>query len=156
MEYSLLKTISTPLPYLKSYTPYVRLTSTPNIDLVNPGVSQSVRLFSFYVPLGSNHNPYEISKIDTKKLNNQEGFGELDDTESNENASESESSLELSENNKLESLPDINAPAIDIQKEPEPGLKESLNYPKISIKKTIFKPKSTVIKKNLKHKFTVI
>lgn len=153
MEYSLLKTITPELAYLRPIHPYVKLSSTPAKDYVNPGLAQTTRLYSFYVPLYSNFNPFEIKKSDTKDIKQQEGFGEVNDPVEN-------SSIDTTDNTKEPSLNDsqIDKPIISNNNEITEGLKESLNFPKINVKKTIFKSKNTLPKneKKLKHKFQII
>lgn len=175
MEYSLLKAISPQLPYLKSHTPYVQLSPYPAKDLVNPGIGQATRIFSFYVPLSSISNPYEINKVESSKIN-QEGYGE---GETNNFNLEQPTSITNNTNN--ETLMDDKNDNVSLEKEMSkndidnvvslsPGLKESFQHPTIKIGKSLILPSKTKItKKNnekiksmkstlkvVKHKFNVI
>lgn len=168
MEYSLLKSITPQLPYVQPTSPYVHLTSMPAKDYVNPCVGQVSRLYSFYVPLMSSVNPFEISKIDTKIINDQQGKGvsennldtiqnDIDETSevesSNVKVIDDNENTQVEENDK-KSLHEIS-----------PGILKSFQNPQIKIGKTIWgktkAPKKTESFKSFKikktkHKFNII
>lgn len=153
MEYNLLKSITPQLSYLQPLTPYVKLTSSPSKDLINPGIGQTVRLYSFYVPLASNFNPYEIKKLDAKLVKEQSGFGDIDQVEDDQNQTNETS---LDQNSKISiNEQETNDVPVHETKKLSAGLEESLNFPKITIKKTIFKPTKKA-QKLMKHKFQII
>lgn len=127
MEYSLLKTILPQISNSMPLTPYVRLTSTPSRDLVNPGIGQISRLYSFYTPLPGLHNPFEINKLGESKKINQSGFGDSDEIA--DNNEKIETTIE-NDNTLIDELPDNNSL--------NDGIKESFSYPKIQVKKIIF------------------
>lgn len=157
MDYSLLKTIETPLPYLQPHFPLINLTSTPSKDLVNPGIGQIVRLYSFYVPLTPVTHPYEITKIDNKtpKISNQAGFGE-ESLEKENNTLDNENSVNNNDENS-ESISE-NSKTLD------EGVLDSFQHPKIKVGKVVInKTISTKVTKNglkgvktSKHKFKIV
>lgn len=167
MEYNLLKTILPQVLNGMPATPYVRLTSTPSRDLINPGMGQISRLYSFYTPLPGLHNPYEINKLD-KTNNHQEGFGDINQTDDKTDNVHIDNNPPLieNENSLSETLPETT--------ETNDGLVESFQHPTIKVKKVIFNSenklkdktsKKTLQRKELKqplkqtikkHKFNVI
>lgn len=170
MDYSLLKTITPSLPYLKPDFPFIHLTATPGRDLINPGIGQITRLYSFYVPLTGLSNPYEITKIDNKSsnelnINNQEGFGEenVDNVDKTDNGS-STSVEQLDENNIASTSYDEKKPVtISSSKNLDKGVIASFQHPKIKVGKVVIKQQKESNKiqnaknsKVLKHKFKVI
>lgn len=156
MEYNLLKSITPQLSYLQPLTPYIKLTSTPALDHINPGIGQSVRLYSFYVPLASNFNPYEIKKLDSKLIKEQSGFGDVEKVDKIDDVNNLNNTVEQNLDQDSEvfiNKEETNDVPVNQTKKLSPGLEESLNFPKISIKKTIFKPNKPYSKK---HKFQII
>ncbi len=85
MEYNLLKTIEPNLGLQMCPERNPHLTPYPAIDYVNPGLAQSARLFSFYVPLHANQSPFNIRK-ETDNSILQEGGSK--DLQMNENEME--------------------------------------------------------------------
>jgi len=80
MEYRLLKTIESSQLTLLPKETLPRLTSYPANNCVNPGLGQIARLYSFYVPLYSNHSLHSISKKEpnVEPVDEQEGAGNID------------------------------------------------------------------------------
>jgi hypothetical protein len=68
-----------PNSYMTSFTSrHGRLTSTPAIDYISPGVGLTTRLYSMYVPLYSQKPKYSISKetqVEKETNLQQEGSG---------------------------------------------------------------------------------
>jgi hypothetical protein len=87
MEYNLLKTIVDPLGgfFMPSHT-NPQLTQYPAHDFVNPGIAQTSRLYSFYVPLFSNPSHNAISKVADIGEVEQLGAGVSTDNELGDNA----------------------------------------------------------------------
>lgn len=135
MEYGLLKTISPQLMNYMPHTPYVNLTSTPSIDLINPGLGQISRLYSFYTPLSGIHSPYQISKLQ-KNVNkiDQKGYGEneIKDQEI-ENASNIDTKdKEIPNEQEIQSITDKK------NSELSDGLLDSFQHPSIKVKQVVF------------------
>lgn len=70
MEYSLLRTIETPLGY---FDPITSLLQSPyqSVDFVNPGLGGLARLYDVYVPIHYMSPPHCSNKI----ITDQQGFG---------------------------------------------------------------------------------
>lgn len=164
MDYTLLKQITPQLPYLQPHSPYVRLTSMPARDLINPGIGQVIRLYDFYVPLAAaTHNPYEIQKSDVadKKID-QEGYGDKQESES-KNSENLESSALLPTDIEKDNSNEVEEPKIETKL--DDGLLTSFQHPKIKVGKLVIERsdtepvKKTPLKKNLKilkHKFHIV
>lgn len=144
MEYNLLKTIEPNLGLLMCPSRNPHLTPYPAIDYVNPGLAQSVRLYSFYVPLYSQPSPIQIEKKE-------------------DNAITQEGGSKHSESNESSDL-DVDPVEFNLRKRKllGDGIQSSFMHPKIMTDTIELEPQSKVKKKeiktiqksqNMKHKF---
>jgi hypothetical protein len=133
MEYNLLKTIEPNLGLQMCPIRNPHLTPYPAIDYVNPGLAQSARLFSFYVPLYSNQSPFNIRKEENDSSLLQEGGSQ--DPE-NETSSDSEMNIDPIEFNSKK------------RKLMGEGIQSSFLHPKIVTDSIDLEPKSKVKKKS--------
>jgi hypothetical protein len=76
MEFNLQKTIENSFMNPLLGHSGQRLTSTPAIDFVNPGIGAEINMFSFYVPIHSTKSLHSIQKVSDQK-EEQEGSGNV-------------------------------------------------------------------------------
>jgi len=99
MEYNLQKTLDS--SFMSPVVGHLgqRLSSTPAIDYVNPGIGAEINLFSFYVPLHTTRPLHSIQKI---VENEQEGLGQINEEDNkDDNELLSKKSFYLSRNDNL-------------------------------------------------------
>ena len=98
MEYNLQKTLDS--SFMSPVVGHLgqRLSSTPAIDYVNPGIGAEINLFSFYVPLHTTRPLHSIQKI---VENEQEGLVQINEDNIDDNELISKKSFYLSRNDNL-------------------------------------------------------
>ena len=115
--------------------------TNPAFDYINPGVGQSARLFSLYVPLHTLNPPYSIEKESL-----QEGFGAVEKDNDNDNESEFEkmdekNSVIEEKKDSFQNLEDRNN--LPQKRKMDDSIFESFMHPKVKVGKLILNKKSS-------------